>query len=59
MTAVEGITKLFNAMGQVQKETLDEIVKMGISDNLKAMQPKKRQFKKKGGAKKGFLDRKF
>ena len=59
MTAVEGITKLFNAMSQVQKETLDEIVKMGISDNLKASKPKKRQLKKKGGTKKGFLDRKF
>lgn len=35
MTAVEGITKLFNVMSQVQKETLDDIIKQGITETLK------------------------
>ena len=64
-TAVQGITKLFNAMSQVQKETLDEVVKLGIAQNMKPIKKKNRQNKRGGrggrggGRGRGFLGGRF
>ena len=69
--AVEGITKMFNAMANIQKESLDQVLKMSLDDKIGAGAARKKfkkGFKKrgksggdraKGGDNKKFLGRKF
>lgn len=63
MVAVEGLTKLFNAMAGIQKESLDEVLKMQINDKIGRKANEKKQNNKrnnnkgkKGG---GFLKKEF
>ena len=71
IVAVEGITKMFNAMANIQKESLDQVLKMSLDDKIGAGAARKK-FKKgfqkrgKSGGPKGkgdkggnFMGRKF
>ena len=65
IVAVEGITKMFNAMANIQKQSLNEVLKMSMDDKIGAAAAKKNARKriKKGGSKGGkggqFLNKKF
>ena len=51
IVAVEGITKMFNAMASIQKESLDQVLKMSLDDKIGAGAAKKKF--KKGFQKRG------
>ena len=62
IVAVEGITKMFNAMANIQKESLDQVLKMALDDKIGAGAKRrvKRGIKKGGrGSNDKFLNRKF
>ena len=64
MIAVEGITKLFNAMATIQKDSLDEVLRMQLDDKIGKGRKRPGAQKKRrgpGGGKKGggFLGKVF
>lgn len=62
MVAVEGLTKLFNAMANIQKESLDEVLKLRLDDKIGRNAPRTNYGGNRDnnrGSKGGFLTKTF